>query len=244
MLYSAPPAVLFDFNVAYTVIPQAASTSKVVPRATVTDVDDSDDDDMPRNIPPSKRSRIIELSDGSDGDDTDGFPAASARDDEDSEGIELIEEPEESAEAELGESLLSVCHIYAHRFSERISKDWNSPIYIFFQPDAEIEYVNGRRVHVFECAAVRCMGKGNGRKVRRYLDTGDAKSTSNLRKHAKICWGEDAVEAADSTRDLKSAREALRKMKTPNGSITEAFQRAATAKVSYSHRQHTTTEAR
>ena len=47
----------------------------------------------------------------------------------------------------------------------------------------------------------RCMGKGNGRMVRRYLDTGDAKSTSNLRKHAKICWGEEAVTVADKTRD-------------------------------------------
>jgi hypothetical protein len=55
--------------------------------------------------------------------------------------------------------------------------------------------------------------------VRRYLDTTDAKSTSNLRKHAKICWGEEAVAAADQTRDVLAAREA-------------------------SHRQHTTTETR
>ena len=78
--------------------------------------------------------------------------------------------------------------------------------------------------------------------VRRYLDTSDAKSTSNLRKHAKICWGEEAVAAADQTRDVNAAREALGKVK--DGSITEAFERVAKGKVTYSHRQHTTTESR
>lgn len=84
----------------------------------------------------------------------------------------------------------------------------------------------------------------NGRMVRRYLDTGDAKSTSNLRKHAKICWGEEVMGDADNTKDVHVAREALEKIKSVNGSITEAFQRVAKGKVTYSHRQHTTTEAR
>jgi len=88
------------------------------------------------------------------------------------------------------------------------------------------------------------MGKGNGRIVRRYLDTGDAKSTGNLRKHAKICWGEDAVAAADDTRNVQAAREALGKMQSMNLSITAAFERVAKGKVTYSHTQHTTTEAR
>ena len=61
--------------------------------------------------------------------------------------------------------------------------------------------VKGRRVHVFECYAKHCKGKGNGRFVRRYLDTTDAKSTSNLRKHAKICFGDEEVASADKTRD-------------------------------------------
>ncbi|KDR81296.1 hypothetical protein GALMADRAFT_241794 [Galerina marginata CBS 339.88] len=64
---------------------------------------------------------------------------------------------------------------------ERLSKDWNSLIYVFFKPEPAIEYVNGRRVHVFECTAKPCKGRG-GRYVRRYLDTGDAKSTGNLRR--------------------------------------------------------------
>lgn len=80
--------------------------------------------------------------------------------------------------------------------------------------------------------------------VRRYLDTGDAKSTSNLRKHAKICWGEAAVVSADTTKNIQAARVALGKMTSVDSSITDAFQRAAKGKVTYSHRQHTTTEAR
>lgn len=75
-----------------------------------------------------------------------------------------------------------------------------------------------------------------------YLDTSDAKSTGNLRKHAKICWGVETVAAADETRNVNDAREALKKVK--DGSITEAFERVGKGKVTYSHRQHTTTQAR
>ena len=128
--------------------------------------------------------------------------------------------------------------------TERLSKEWNSPVYAFFKPTPSVVYINDRRVHVFECSATRCMGKGNGRMVRRYLDTGDAKSTSNLRKHAKICWGEDVMAEADKTKDVHAAREVVSKMKSANGSITDAFERVAKGKVTYSHRQHTTTEAR
>ena len=77
--------------------------------------------------------------------------------------------------------------------------------------------------------------------VRRYLDTTDAKSTGNLRKHARICWGVETVAAADETRNIGDALEALTKCK--DGSITEAFQRKGQGKVTYSHRQHTTTQS-
>ena len=126
---------------------------------------------------------------------------------------------------------------------ERLSKDWNSPIYVFFKLSPRIEYVNDRRVHVFECAAGRCRGK-NGRYVRRFLDTGDAKSTSGLRRHAKNCWGDEAVAAADGTQDLEGARVVLLKTKLCDGSITAEFERIAKGKISYSHRQHTSTESR
>ncbi|KIM35210.1 hypothetical protein M413DRAFT_79628, partial [Hebeloma cylindrosporum] len=116
-----------------------------------------------------------------------------------------------------------------------------SPIYAFFKPTPMIKYINRRCVHVFECNAKHCKGKGNRRMVRRYLDTTDAKSTSNLRKHAKICFGDKEVEGADKMGDIHVAREALKNMR--DGSITEAFERVAQCKVTYSHRQHTTTES-
>ena len=140
---------------------------------------------------------------------------------------EALKNPEESAEEEL----------------KRLSNEWNSPIYVFFKPMPSIVYIKDRRVHVFECAATRCMGKGNGRLVRRYLDTSDAKSTGNLCKHAKICWGEEAVTAADNTKDVCAAREVLGNMKSVDSSITAAFKRIAKDKVTYSHHQHSTAEA-
>lgn len=103
--------------------------------------------------------------------------------------------------------------------------------------------MNDRRAHIFECAAGRCKAR-NGRDVRRFLDTGDAKSTSNLGKHAKHCWGDDAVAAADSTKDLEGARKILKKHPLKDGSITTQFKRIGKGKVTYSHRQHTKTESR
>lgn len=126
---------------------------------------------------------------------------------------------------------------------ERLSNDWNSPVYIFFKNTPSIEYINERRVHVFECRAKNCKGKGNGRMVCRYLDTSDAKSTSNLRKHARLCWGVETVAAADEAGNLGAALDLIKRTHS-DGSITEAFERQGKSKVTYSHRQHTTTQAR
>lgn len=98
-------------------------------------------------------------------------------------------------------------------------------------------------MHVFECAAKHCKGK-NGRDVRRFLDTCDAKSTSGLRRHAKKCWGEETVSAADKTKDLDAARTVIAKTSLRDGSITAAFERIGKEAVTYSHRQHTYTETR
>lgn len=113
---------------------------------------------------------------------------------------------------------------------------------MFFKPVPSIQYIKKRKAHVFECAARQCLRRT--RQVRRFLDKGDAKSTSNLRRHAKICWGSETVEAADDTQDIEAARVALRAVKTTNGSITAAFQQVAQGKAIYSHRQHTKNEAR
>jgi hypothetical protein len=81
--------------------------------------------------------------------------------------------------------------------------------------------------------------------VNRYVDKGDASSTSNLRKHAKLCWGDDVVKAADETKDAKLARGIVAKSGMGNASITAMFERAKNkGVVTYSHTQHTKTETK
>ena len=124
-----------------------------------------------------------------------------------------------------------------------MAKKWSSPVYVFFKKTPIIEYKGGRRCHVFECAAGRCRGR-NGRNVYRFLDKGDANSTSNLLRHARICWGAEAVEAATAMQDLDAARHVLAKTKLRDGTILAEFQRLGKGKVTYRHSQHTTSETR
>ena len=75
----------------------------------------------------------------------------------------------------------------------------------------------------------------------RWLDKGDARSTSNLRKHVKRCWGDEVLGASDG---LKAglAREAVASY-VRSGSITAAFKRLnKSGKKTYSARQHTKKE--
>jgi hypothetical protein len=80
--------------------------------------------------------------------------------------------------------------------------------------------------------------------VRQYLDKGDAKSTSGLRHHAIKCWGAETVESADGTKDLEAARTILLKSKLLDGTIMAEFEHIRKGKVTYSHHQHTSNEAR
>jgi len=97
-------------------------------------------------------------------------------------------------------------------------------------------------MHVFECAVGKCKGKKWF--VCCYLDTSDARSTSNLRHHAKACWGDEAVDAADATKDKNTVQAALESLKMVNGSIKAAFQQVASkGKPMYSTHQHTKIEA-
>jgi hypothetical protein len=124
-----------------------------------------------------------------------------------------------------------------------MSKKWSSAVYAFFKTTPQIEYKDGRRAHVFECGARRCRGR-NSRYVYRFLDKGDANSTSNLLRHAKICWGAAEVETATAAGDIAAAREVLAKTKLRDGSILAELQHIGKGKVTYRHTQHTRTEAR
>lgn len=118
-------------------------------------------------------------------------------------------------------------------------KDWTSPIYAFFEPVPEIEYHDKRRCHVFKCAARGCKHR-----VRRYLDKKDAKSTGNMRKHVKSCWGEAALQAAMESGNTAAAREGVINKLLKTGSINASFEQKGKGKVTYSHRQHTRSETR
>ena len=124
----------------------------------------------------------------------------------------------------------------------RLTKEWTAPVYAFFRATPVIEYVDGPRCHAFQCMAKSCKHKSRG--VRRFLDKGDAKSTGNMRKHAKRCWGEDIVKSADKASNANEVRQTTIKGFLDPQSITAAFERKGKGKVTYSHRQHSKTEAR
>ena len=100
-------------------------------------------------------------------------------------------------------------------------------------------------MHDFTCNAKVCKGKGNNsRLVHRYLDTSDKNSTGSLRRHAKLCWGEENIARADEAKNIEEARRALKEAKLINGTITAVFERTGKGKVTYSARQHTKSETR
>ncbi|KIM52480.1 hypothetical protein SCLCIDRAFT_141029, partial [Scleroderma citrinum Foug A] len=115
-----------------------------------------------------------------------------------------------------------------------LMKEWVSPIYAFFDPVPQIIEENRRRAHEFKCSARACKTK-----VRRYLDKKDARFTSNMRKHAKKCWGEEAVATADDAQNAGEARKHIVGSILRHGSITASFERKGKGNIGYSHRQHT-----
>ncbi|KAG6822863.1 hypothetical protein H0H92_012238, partial [Tricholoma furcatifolium] len=78
-------------------------------------------------------------------------------------------------------------------------------------------------------------------KIRRYLDSNDKGSTSNLHKHAEKCWGEEAFMHANNADNIAKVRDVVERLKkNPNGDIKKMFSGLeAKGIISYSHRQHT-----
>ena len=103
---------------------------------------------------------------------------------------------------------------------DRLEQEWVSPIYVFFNCTPHFEYVDKQQVHVFVCAASHCKGK-HGYDIYRSLDSGDAKSTSSLHQHVKMCYSNEAVSTADNMNDLEGTHTILAKSGLKrNGSIT------------------------
>jgi hypothetical protein len=118
-------------------------------------------------------------------------------------------------------------------------KQWNSPIYAFFDPTPKVVVIKGRRAHEFKCQAKSCKAT-----VRRFLDKADAHSTGNMRKHVRSCWGADVLQAAGEAKNANEVRSKIVGSILRDGSITAAFERKGKGKVTYSHCQHTRAETR
>lgn len=121
--------------------------------------------------------------------------------------------------------------------SERMKKKWDSPVYALYE-EASVVYRDGRRGHAF-----KCRGRGCKATVFRYLDTKDHSSSSNLWRHARLCWGKETVDEICAAVDLDEARTKIVAPLLRDGSITQAFQRKKPG-VTYSHRPHTKIEVR
>jgi hypothetical protein len=146
----------------------------------------------------------------------------------------------EAEEAELGKLLSSTAEdqTYPHK-PEHMMKHWTAPVYAFYHPIPDIEYVDGRRAHVFQCTPKSCSYK-----CRRFLDGPDHSSTGNLIKHVKSCWGDAVYEAATNCQNANDARESIVKPLVKTGTITVAFDQKGKGKVTYRHRQHTKMETK
>jgi hypothetical protein len=72
------------------------------------------------------------------------------------------------------------------------------------------------------CATKSCRHKSRG--VRRFLETGDAKSTGNMHKHAKRCWSAEVVASADRAKSVNKVHATTVKRILDPQSITTAFE--------------------
>ncbi|TFK79585.1 hypothetical protein K466DRAFT_473851, partial [Polyporus arcularius HHB13444] len=116
---------------------------------------------------------------------------------------------------------------------------WTSPVYAFYKPKVTIVKKSATKIgHVFTCAKPGCKFQST-----RYLDTKDSTSTSNLRDHVKACWGPEILAAAEEAKTQANARPMVEAFGR-SGTITKIFKRIGKGKVSYSIRQHTSTETR
>ena len=70
--------------------------------------------------------------------------------------------------------------------------------------------------------------------MRRYQDSKDKSSTTNLKHHAVACWGKEAVDNAFNGQPAKGQ----------SGSIHAAFARQGQQPVHHTHRMHTNDEVR
>ncbi|KAJ3002262.1 hypothetical protein NUW54_g5941 [Trametes sanguinea] len=190
-------------------------------------------------IPPSKRKAAQRASDGTCAQPTRSQATSRESDSDSDSDIQIISAPErKSASTSAKEDDGSASDSGKKSLEEQLEdfkKSMRSPAYAFFHvglPKVETE----RPYFVFSCRSC-------DRKINRYMDTKDSKSTGNLLKHARECYGQGVVGRIMEARTLKDARAATRSF-LEDGKITAVFERRDQGKVTYSHQQHTHAETR
>jgi hypothetical protein len=93
------------------------------------------------------------------------------------------------------------CGVLNKSSLDALRKTWHSPIYNFFKPNVTIQHHDDRLCHFFACTARSCKSSVGG--VRRYQDSQDKASTTNLKAHAIKCFGEEAVKIATGAKDVE-----------------------------------------
>ena len=164
-----------------------------------------------------------------DSDTEEAGPGSRAKNKSNSTTSEVEEVDEHiNSDDELGESPVGpVMWIVSDVQAEHLQKDWTALVYAFYQAIPDIGYEDRHRFHSFQCAAC-----GSTKVVRWFLDKGDKKSTGNLLKHARTCWGVETVEKARSM-TADEVREGTTQL--VDGSITAHFERKGKDKITYSH---------
>ena len=114
---------------------------------------------------------------------------------------------------------------------ECLKKTWHLAVYSFFKNKVVIGYEEGRKYHLFKCAAKHCKGKGG---IWCYQDLQDCVATSNLKMHAIKYFDADAVDAAFK----------MGPVTIPGASIFASFAQLGQWAVSFSHQAHTSDETR
>ncbi|KAG1742795.1 uncharacterized protein EDB91DRAFT_1081416 [Suillus paluster] len=81
----------------------------------------------------------------------------------------VIDEESEKSGCEAGNEASGPESAEDERTTERLMKEWVSPVYAFFDPTPRITEVGGRRAHEFKCHAKGCKAT-----IRQFLDKKDA----------------------------------------------------------------------
>ena len=165
--------------------------------------------------------------------DDDGFISQGGIDDDESRTTQG-EKSNSKSHAEDVPGMLEYCAHSRNSQSKLVvqKNECNSPIYAFFEAPRLVNQ-KGCPAHKFKCSRQGCAAT-----VRHYLDKKDAGATGNLHKHAKVCWGGAAMDAADNAASADEACKAIIPNILKDGSIAVAY-KLKKGTTTYSHCQHT-----